>query len=107
MPPHVRSRYLATLGLRDSADRLFLTERKPFRFDATLPGTRRHVVAEGDRLWNLAYRFFKPFPNAEHLWWVIAEFQPQPIRDLTLDLAVGRTLYIPSLRVLQERIIAH
>jgi len=105
MPPHVRSRYLATLGLRDSGNRLYLTERKPFRYDPTLTGTRRHEVAQGDRLWFLANRYFKPFPNAEHLWWVIAEFQPKPIQDLTLDLEVGRVLYIPSTRVVQERIL--
>ena len=107
MPPHVRSRYLATFGLRDSAGRTYLTERTPFRYDASLPGTRRHIVAQGDRLWNLAYRYFKPFPNAEHLWWAIAEFQPVPIQDPTLDLDEGRVLYIPSTRVLQERILAH
>jgi hypothetical protein len=106
MPPHVRSRYLATLGLRDALGRLFLTERTPFRYDPTLAGTRQHTVGSSDTLWNLAYRYFSPFPNAEHLWWVIAEFQPQPILDPTLDLAIGRVIYIPSLRVLQERIIA-
>lgn len=105
MPPHSRSRYLASFGIKDSSERLFLTERTPFRFDSRLRGTRRHVVAQGDTLWNLAYRYFKPFPNAEHLWWLLAEFQPVPIRDLTLDLEVGRVLYIPSLRVLQERVI--
>jgi len=105
MPPHARSRYLASFGLKDSSNNVFLTERSSFRYDASLSGTRRHVVAQGDTLWGLAYRFFRPFPNAEHLWWVIAEFQPVPIRDLTLDLDVGRTLYIPSLRVLQERIL--
>jgi hypothetical protein len=107
MPPHSRSRYLASFGLRDSNDKIFLTERKPFRFDATLKGTRRHIVAQGERLWHLAYRYFKPYPNAEHLWWVIAEFQPIPIRDLTLDLEVGSIIYIPSVRVLQERIVGY
>lgn len=107
MPPHSRSRYLASYGIKDDDDRLYLTERTPFRFDARLKGTRRHIVAQGDRLWNLAYRYFKPLPNAEHYWWVIAEFQPVPIRDLTLDLAVGRTIYIPSVRVLQERVLGY
>lgn len=105
MPPHENSRYLASYGRRDSSGKLFLTQRKPFRFDKSLKGTKTHVVAEGDTLWNLAYRYFKPVKNAEHLWWVIAEFQPTPIRDLTLDLDVGRVLYIPTLRVVQERIL--
>lgn len=107
MPPHSRSRYLGTFGLKDTSDRVFLTQRKAFRYDAKLRGTRQHVVGDGDTLWNLAYRYFKPFPNAEHLWWVLAEFQPVPIRDLTLDLVAGRVLYIPSPRVLQERIIGY
>lgn len=105
MPPHSRSRYLASYGVKDASGRLFLTGRTPFRYDARLRGTRRHIVAQGDKFWQLAYRYFKPFPDAEHLWWVIAEFQPVPIRDLTLDLPVGGVLYIPSLRVLQERVL--
>ncbi len=105
MPPHSRSRYLASYGLKDASSRLYLTARTPFRYDASLRGTRTHVAAQGEHLWNIAYRYFQPFPNAEHLWWVIAEFQPVPIRDLTLDLDVGRIIYVPSLRVLQERIL--
>jgi hypothetical protein len=105
MPPHSRSRYLASIGRKDVGGNVFLTEREPFRYDPKLAGTRTHVVSGGDKLWQLAHRYWQPFPNAEHLWWVIAEFQPQPIMDLTLDLAEGRVLYIPSLRVLQERVI--
>ncbi len=105
MPPRSMSRYLSSLGVKDAAGKLYLTERKRFAFDAKAPGTRLHVVAQGDSLHALAYKYFAPIDNAEHLWWVIAEFQPIPIRDLTLDLAVGRTLYIPSTRIVQERVL--
>lgn len=105
MPPHAQSRYLASYGIKDANSRLFLTARKPFRYDATLRGTRVHIAGEREHLWHIAYQYFKPFPNAEHLWWVIAEFQPLPIRDLTLYLDKGRAIYVPSLRVLQERIL--
>jgi hypothetical protein len=107
MPPHSRSRYLASYGRRDSADKIFLTSRKPFRFDKRLKDTKRHIVAQGDTLWNIAFRYYKPFPHAEHLWWVLAEFQPVPIRDLTLDLEIGRSIYVPSLRVVQERALGY
>jgi hypothetical protein len=107
MPPHSRSRYLASLGIQDDSLVFFLTEREPIRWDPEMEGTRRHVVAQGDLLPMLAYRYFQPIPDAEHLWWVIAEFQPTPIFDLTLDLAVGRVLYVPSVRMVQERFLAY
>lgn len=105
MPPRIDSRYLSSYGVKDSDDRVYLTERKPFRYDPKLQGTRRHVATGQDTLWSLAYTYFKPRKDAEHLWWVIADFQPVPIKDATLDIAAGRVLYIPSNRILEERIL--
>ena len=105
MPPRKNSRYLTSIARRDSDSKLFLTEPIPFRWDPKLAGTRTHIVGEKDTLHVIAYRYFSPMPNAEHLWWIIAGFQPVPIMDATLDLAVGRTLYIPSQRVVEERIL--
>jgi hypothetical protein len=36
---------------------------------------------------------------------VIADFQPDPIVDPTLELELGRRLFIPSLRVLTDVIL--
>jgi hypothetical protein len=40
------------------------------------------------------------------LWWIIADFQPDPIHDPTVRLTPGRTLYIPSLRTVQEEVFS-
>ena len=105
MPPHKNSRYLGQRGVYDSDNNLRLTLRSRFAYDKKLGGVRRHVVSEGENLQTIAYRYFRAMPNAEHFWWVIADFQPTPIFDGTLDLAPGTVLFIPSLRVVQDRIL--
>jgi len=104
MPPRKNSRYERSFGVEDDNGNLYLTEREPFLYNKDLPGTRRHRVAKGDTLYNLAYKYFQPIHNAEHLWWIIAEFQPTPILDPTIDLADGSTLFIPSVRVVQRKV---
>jgi nucleoid-associated protein YgaU len=55
-----------------------------------------YVVRAGDTLQTLALKFFSGFADASNLWWVIAEFQPEPIFDPTLRLEPGSLLIIPS-----------
>lgn len=105
MPPRLNSRYMNCEGVLDDDGRMFLTEREPFRYDSKLPGTRKHRVSKGETLFTLARRYFHPMPNSEHLWWIICEFQPDPILDPTLDLDENRILHIPSIRAVQERIL--
>ena len=105
MPPRSQSRYL-TSTIRFDGGVKYLTEPSLFAWDESLSGTREHTVSAGERLWDLAYRYFQPIPNAEHLWWVIAAFQPTPITDPTRDLTPGSTLYIPAVSTVQERILA-
>lgn len=66
---------------------------------------RRVVVVQGDALWGLAARHFRGVPRPSGLWWVIADFQPDPIRDPTVALEPGRLLFVPSLRVVQTVIL--
>jgi hypothetical protein len=105
MPPRTGSRHSFCLGVRDEDERLFLTEREPYRYREH-PDTRIHVVAQGDTLFELAGRYFAPVPRACGLWWVIADFQPDPVLDPTLELAVGRRLYVPSLRMVTDVIFS-
>ena len=44
-------------------------------------------------------------PRGCGFWWAIADFQPDPIVDPTLDLEPGRRLVVPSLRVLTDVIL--
>ena len=101
MPPRRYSRHSFTLGITDEDSRLYLTERAPFRF-RPLVDTKQHRVTDGDTLWALSARHYRGLPRPAGLWWVIADFQPEPIVDPTLKLRAGEVLYIPSLRVVQE-----
>jgi hypothetical protein len=71
-----------------------------------LPDTRLHTVTEGETLYTIAGRYFRPRPRACGLWWIIADFQPDPILDPTLTLEPGRRLFIPSLASVDLYILA-
>jgi len=105
MPPRRFSRYTFSAAILDEDERLLLTDREPFRF-RPLPDNRQHVVKEGDTLFSLAGRYFAPLPRPAGLWWIIADFQPDPLHDPTLALEVGRVLVLPSLRTVTEEIFA-
>jgi hypothetical protein len=105
MPPRRFSRYTFTSAVVDDEGRLFLTDREPFLHRA-LPDSRQHLVKEGETLFSLAGRYFSPLPRPAGLWWVIADFQPEPIHDPTLALEPGRTLVVPSVRTVLEEIFS-
>ena len=102
--PRTGSRHSFTLGVRDEVGRLFLTERDPYGFQEH-SDNRSHLVAQGDTLFSLAGRYFAPLPRACGFWWVIADYQVDPIIDPSLELTPGRRLFIPSLRVLTDVIL--
>lgn len=104
MPLQVGSRYSFCLALTDDQGRIFLTEREPYGFVDQLDN-RTHLVVSSDTLFALAARYFAPLPRACGFWWAIADFQPDPIVDPTLALDVGRTLWIPSARLLTDVIL--
>ena len=105
MPPRRFSRYTFCQAVLDDDERLFLTDREPYRFRA-LSDNRQHVVKEGETLFSLAGRYFAPLPRPAGLWWIIADFQPDPIQDPTLGLDVGSVLVVPSLRTVVEEIFS-
>ena len=105
MPPRAGSRYTFCNGVNDAGGLLYLTDREPYRY-RDHPDNRTHIVAQGDTLFHLAGRYFSPLPRACGFWWVIADFQPDPIFDPTLALSSGRLLFIPSVRVLTDVILS-
>ena len=72
---------------------------------ADLADNRTHGVVSSDSLFSLAGKYFAPLPRACGFWWVIADFQPDPIVDPTLALDIGRLLYIPSTRVVTDVVL--
>lgn len=105
MPPRRLSRYTFSLGVNDSLGNLYLTDREPFGFQDR-PDNVQHVVLAGESLYTLAGRYFNSIPRAAGLWWVIADFQPDPILDPTIQLTEGSLLVVPSLRTVLEEVFA-
>ena len=105
MPPRLNSRHTFTTAQYDDDGNLFLSERVPFRF-VDLTDNRTHLVAQGDTLFSLAGRYYAGLPRPSGFWWVIADFQPDPIFDPTIELAAGSTIVIPSARTLLESILS-
>lgn len=105
MPPRKYSRYTFSLAFEDTNNALQLTERQPYAY-REFSDNVQHEVKEGETLGSLAARYFRGIDNAAKLWWVIADFQPEPIHDPTLRIDLGRVLVIPSVRTLTEFVFA-
>lgn len=100
------SRYRFCTASDDPQDGMFsLSDRLPFVY-RELADNRRHVVVEGETWWTLAGRYYAAMPYPPELWWVIADFQPDPVYDPTLALVAGAELIVPSLRTVQELILS-
>jgi hypothetical protein len=103
MPPRRYSRHSFAIAVPDACGRIYLTERVPFRF-RPLADTKQYTVKQGDSLFTIAARSYEGLPRPAGLWWVLADFQPEPIVDPTIALPAGLVLYVPSLRVVQEQV---
>lgn len=113
MPPSKNSRYFQSRGKRDENGVVFLSERTPINADDVLDGTHTvHIVVEGETLPKLARRYYaelneakdlRDYRGPEHLWWILADVNG--IMDLTLDIPPGKVLYIPSPRVVREKVL--
>ncbi len=113
MPPRTNSRHIySTAQTRDSNTAglpIFLSDRVPFRY-RNLSDNRVVTAKTGDSLHRIAAKVYAPlgqlpYISAASLWWVIADFQPIPIHDPTLQLVAGEKLIVPSLRTVTEQIL--
>lgn len=106
MPPRIRSRHSFALGFEDieaAPGITLLSEREPYTY-RDLPDNIQHAIVEGDTLHSLAATYYEGLPEPAELFWVIADFQPDPIHDPTLRLALGRVVVIPSMRTVIEEV---
>lgn len=101
MPPGQLSRERFTEGVLDDEGRFYLTEPEPFSYRERADNVV-YTVQRGDTLWTIAAKQFPSFMRPSGLWWVIAEFQPEPIFDPTVILVPGQQLILPSARTLLE-----
>jgi Tfp pilus assembly protein FimV len=99
------SRFRFCVGLTDEKGRPFLSEAEPYLYRSFADNVQ-HQVVEGDTLWSLAAKYFDGVSRPEALFWVLAQFQPEPIHDPTLALVPGSVLVIPSLRTLLTEIFS-
>lgn len=104
MPPRKWSRHEFTQELTDSDGKRFLSDRVPYRYyphDDNITKT----VAQGDTLFTIAGDVYNGLTERPAgLWWILADFQPDPIIDPTLRLEIGRIIVCPSHRTVQEEI---
>ena len=94
-----------TKATTDASGATSLSDRVPFRFQK-LADNRHHVVKQGDSLWTLAARYFRPLARPAGLWWIIADYQPAPIIDPTIRLSPGTIIVIPSVRTVVEDVFS-
>lgn len=102
------SRYRFCQAVLNDANRLFLTDPEPFRF-IDLPDNRQHIAKHGDTWWGLAARYYAAdglVDNPTDLWSIIADFQPEPVVDPTLRIEPGRTIHIPSIETIFQRVLS-
>lgn len=92
------SRYRTTQRIVDdnsAKEVLYIGEREPLSF-VDDPENDLYVVQAGDTLQSITANVYKNFEDAVHLAWLIAEFQPTPIVDMTQRLKPGSVLVIPA-----------
>src|SRR5688572_12344109 len=96
MPPTLDSRHILASGVTRIEDGLtYLLDREPFRF-VDRPDNRRIIAGVYDTWQSLANEWLKPIRNPAQRWWVLADFQPDPITDPTVPPVPGTLVYIPT-----------
>jgi len=101
MPPRENSRNQFADGVVDSADCTWLTAVNPYRY-RDFADNDPHTVKDGETLGGLA---FAKYGDA-NLYFVIMDFQPEPLHDPTIALEAGSVLILPSSRTVFEEILS-
>ena len=95
------SRFAHSISRHDDNGNFYLGGRAPFR-QQNYPDNRYHIAKEGDTWFTLAGFYFRAFPRACGLFWVLCDYQNPPVLDPTLKIEPGITLVIPSERVVRS-----
>lgn len=98
--PSAFSRDRFCVGITDDDGNLYLTDPEPWRYQDRADNIE-HTVTEGETWESLAYAFY----GRADLDWVGADYQPEPVVDMTIALVGGASLVFPSQRVVFEEIL--
>lgn len=99
--PSAYSRDRYCVGITDEDGNLYLTDVEPFRY-RDLPDNIVHTVVQGETWETIALAEY----GRADLWWVIPDYQPEPVHDPTIAPTGGTALVLPSSRVVFEEIIS-
>lgn len=97
------SRYRYCIEYQDADENSYLDEREPFRYQE-IEDNRFHRVVDGDTWWGIASLYFQGFPRACGLWWLLCEYQPEPVIDPTIALAPGSIVVVPPMRLVRMEV---
>jgi hypothetical protein len=101
MPPRENSRLQFAEGVVDAAGCTWLTAVNPYRY-VDFPDNEPYTVKDGETLGGLAFDHY----GDANLYWVIMDFQPEPLHDPTIALEAGSVLILPSYRTVFEEILS-
>lgn len=97
------SRYLFCIEYEDENENLALSRRVPYRykeFDDNIV----HDAIEGEMVHDIAQSYYGEIYNereARNMFWIICDFQPDPIIDCTLIMKAGQKIIVPSPRAVE------
>lgn len=113
MPGNEFSRYYRTEVYEDESEprtKTLVSYRTPFSYRER-GDNRVYEVAEGDTLASIARKVYPSIGaylgsySSARLYWAIADYQPTPIIDPTIQLRPGSRLVLPSVELLTTEII--
>jgi len=108
------SRYRFCRIVTDPDGTTMLEDRSPWGF-RDLPDNIRHLARLGDTWSSIAAQYYRglqldrpevPNTGSDRLWWVVADFQPEPVYDPTIAIEPGTTIHLPSARTVLETIFS-
>lgn len=105
MPMFPLSRYAYCLQMEDDDGIKHLDEREPFRYRDE-PDNRFYRSKEGDTWWGLAHVFFDGIERECGLWWVLCDYQPNPVIDPTLVIEPNTLIVVPSMRLIRTKLFS-
>lgn len=106
MQRYPESRYYASEVYQAWNGAYLLTEYEPFRY-ADREDNIVHSAVEGDSWFTLAEKYYWMISTrACGLWWIICDFQPEPVVDPTLRIPAGKTIILPGPATVRDEILS-